>query len=132
MVCLGIWDYRKRQVPLLWLLVGTIILFSTGIYRGAQGELQWIEVITGAIPGVVLFLVAWWSGKAGYADGIVLAGLGSCLGYRETWLLFCFSLFLISLCSIGLILFRKVHRDTQMPYLSFLAITFLIRQLCGG
>ncbi len=135
LVPLGIWDYQKRKVPIGWLVTGQICLCCIGINRCVKGNFWWtlcIEMLPGIIPGVLLLLLAWCSGKAGYADGIALAGLGMCLGYQETFFLFGFSLFLLSLCSIGLLFLKKVHKNTKMPYLSFLALTYLIKQLLSG
>ncbi len=131
LLILGVWDYRKRKVPLWLLIIGGAAAVGAGIYRCIEGELQWTELMFGAIPGVCLLLAARMTGKAGYADGLVLTQLGICLEYREVILLFAFSLLLLSVCSIVLLLFRKVHKNTKMPYLSFLAIIFLARQLGG-
>lgn len=129
---LGVWDYRERKVPLWLLTMGGAAAFGTGIHRYIQGEMQWTELLLGVIPGVFLLLLARFSKKAGYADGLVLTELGVCLGYREVMLLFGFSLLLLSVCAIVLLLLRKVHRNTKMPYLTFLAVVFLMRQLGGG
>lgn len=127
---LGIKDYVNRQIPILWLAVGAIILPGMGVYRLLQGELNGWEIFVGILPGVFFLLLARLSGKAGYADGIVMTEMGLFLGYREMILLICFSLLLISVTSMVLLSLGKVHKDTQMPYLTFLAIVFLVRQIC--
>lgn len=129
---LGVWDYRQRKVPVWLLATGAAAALGAGIYRCVQGELGWMEPLFGVIPGVFLLLMARFSGKAGYADGLVLTELGICLGYREVTLLFGFSLLLLSVCSIVLLLLRRVHKNSKMPYLSFLAVIFLVRQFGGG
>lgn len=129
---LGVWDCQERKVPLGLLIIGGAAAFSAGIYRCTQGQLWWMESLFGVIPGVFLLLVARLSGKAGYADGLVLIELGVCMGFREAILLFGFSLLLLSVCSMVLLLLRKVHKNTKMPYLSFLAVIFLVRQFGGG
>ncbi len=126
---LGIKDLKERQIQLTWLAAGAAALTSMGIYRCIQGELSWVGMLTGMIPGILLLLMARLSGKAGYADGIVLLELGLCLGYRESMFLFCLALLLLSAVSVILLLLGKAHRHTKMPYLSFVAIVFLLRQL---
>lgn len=123
---LGIKDWIDRKIPICGLAVGAVLLPGMGIYRCVQGELMWWEMLVGVLPGALLLLVAWLSGKAGYADGIVMTELGLCLGYRESMLLFCFSLLLTAMISILLLFLRKVRKDTKMPYLAFLAIVFLM------
>lgn len=127
---LGIQDYREGSVSVLWLAAGVGILTGLGIYRCVQGELLWTEMLLGIIPGAFLLAIAGLSGKAGYADGVVLIELGVCLGYREIMLLFGFSLLLLSAVSILLLFLRKVRKNTKLPYLPFLAIVFILRQLC--
>lgn len=127
---LGIQDYREGSVSVLWLAAGVGILTGLGIYRCVQGELLWTEMLSGIIPGALLLAIAGLSGKAGYADGVVLIELGVCLGYREIMLLFGFSLLLLSVVSILLLFLRRVRKNTKLPYLPFLAIVFILRQLC--
>lgn len=129
LLILGIKDTKDRKIPTLWLAVGAVLLAGMGICRCLQGELAWMDILMGCVQGALLLVVAKVTGKAGYADGIVLIELGLCLGYRESAMIFCFSLFLLAICSIILLLFRKVRRDTRMPYLPFLAVVFLMRQI---
>lgn len=129
LVILGIKDYVDRKIPLLWLVVGAFVLTGMGIYSCVQGKILWTDMLLGLMPGVLLLVIAWLSGKAGYADGVVLIELGVCLGYRESVLLFGFSLLLLSVVSVTLLFLRKVRKDTKMPYLPFLAVIFLLRQL---
>lgn len=130
LIILGIQDYREGSVSVMWLAAGAGILAGLGINRCIQGELLWMEVLLGIIPGAFLLAIAGLSGKAGYADGVVLIELGVCLGYREIMLLFGFSLLLLSMVSVLLLFLRKVRRNTKLPYLPFLAIVFILRQLC--
>lgn len=96
-----------------------------------QGDMQLPEMIFGVVPGAVVLLIAKVSEKAGYADGVVLMELGFCLGYRCSLQIFCLSLFLLSVISVLLLLLKKVHRNTKMPYLTCLAVTFAFWQIGG-
>lgn len=129
LIILGIKDAKDRKIPLTWLMVGAIFLGGIGVRNCVLGEMNWWEMLLGVIPGVFLLAVAWLTGKAGYADGLVLMELGLCLGYRESLFLFGLGLSFLSIVSVMLLLLRKVKKDTRMPYLSFLAIVFLLRQL---
>jgi len=126
LIILGVSDLRKRKVSggMLWL--GGLLLSVMGVYQCLQGELQWVEAFMGILPGVGMLLLAKCSHKAGYGDGIVLMQLGFCLGYRQLLLLFVISLLLLSGVSVLLLLLKKVGRNTQMPYLTFLALTYVV------
>lgn len=131
LILLGILDAWKRKVPVLLLLAGGIVFGGMAINRCIQGEVLWQECIWGMIPGLVLLAVAGITGKAGYGDGIVLMQVGMYLGCERLLLLFGFSMLLLSGSSIVLLLLRKVTKNTPMPYLAFLAITYLI-EMFGG
>lgn len=132
LVILGIADLRKRRIPVVLLGIGGVLLPGIGIYRGLQEELGCTEMVIGMLPGVFLVLVAWLTRKAGYADGVVLMQMGLCMGYREVLPLFCFSMLLLSVVSVILLFLRKVKKETKMPYLTFLAFTFLAWSIWGG
>jgi len=129
LVILGIKDWKDRKIPIQWLLVGAMLLGGIGLWKCLSGEMNRWEMLLGVMPGIFLLVIAWVTRKAGVADGLVLMELGMCLGYRESLLLFGLGLSLLSVVSVILLLLRKVKKDTRMPYLSFLAIVFLLRQL---
>lgn len=126
---LSVRDCRERRVPVVWLIAGAVLLFGMGIGRCVQEELAWQEMILGSVPGILLLLIARLSGKAGYADGILLMELGACLGWRESIWLSCFSLLLLSVFSMILLCLRKAKKNTEIPYIPFLTIAFLLKQL---
>lgn len=129
---LGILDSRERQIPVLLLGIGGVMLAGVGIYQCIYDELGWIEMMTGIIPGFFMILVARFTQKAGLGDGVVLIQLGICMGFHKVLLLLCFSMFLLSVVCIVLLITRKVRKETQMPYLTFLATTFLLGIFGGG
>lgn len=129
---LGILDFYKREVPILLLEIGGVLLVGLGIFQCTGNALGGVEAIAGILPGLFLILVACLTKKAGYGDGVVLIQLGVCLGFQKVMLLFCFSMFLISVVCMILLLARKVRKETKMPYLSFLAMSYTIWGLWGG
>ena len=132
LLILGIMDFWKRKVPVMLLLVGAILFSVAAVYRCMQGEMLWQECVWGMVPGAVLLAVAGGTRKAGGADGVVLMQAGIYLGCRKVLPLFCFSLLLLSATCIVLLFLHKVNKNTRMPYLFFLAITYLIGTLGGG
>lgn len=129
---LGIRDIRKRSVPLIWLLAGVIPLAGLGMWKCVQEQWTWLEFFLGSLPGILLLLAAGITRKAGYADGMVLTGLGLYYGYRECALLLCLSLLLLSVVSMLLLSLHRVSRNTRMPYLPFLFIACLLQRCLTG
>lgn len=132
LIVLGIKDYLDRQIPVRWLAAGAILTVTVGVFRLSRGEMQGWEMVAGALPGMLLLLLARLSRKAGYADGIVLTELGMGMGLRTSIPVFCFSILLTALISMALLMLRRVRRDTKMPYLTAVAIVSLALYLAGG
>lgn len=128
---LSLWDVKERRVPVILLVLGSIAAGSVVAYGMATGRIRGVELILGAIPGLSLLLTAWLTGKAGYADGIVLLCCGIVWGYREALLILCLSLVLISFVSIALLLLHKVKRQSRIPYIPFLAVGFWLAEFMG-
>lgn len=123
---LSICDIKECRVPVLLLAAGSVFAGTVVIYELFTGHISWLQPLLGSLPGVFLLLVAWFSKKAGYADGIVLLCLGILYGYREGLLVLCVSLLLISLASVVLLMLRRVKRHTRIPYIPFLTVGFAV------
>lgn len=126
---MGIYDWKEQAVPVWGLLAGGIAVLGYEIYRCVSMKITWGQLLAAdlpaMIPGVILLLAAALTKKAGYADGIVLLLIGAAVGYRKCVLLFCFSLILISLFSGSIMLLHRGNRNTHVPYIPFIAISFL-------
>ncbi len=126
LLVLSIYDVRERKVPLVLLAAGGCAAVLGGICSGLTGAVSWLQLLLGVLPGVFLLAVAWITRKAGYADGIVLLLLGVLEGYQQGVVLLCVSLLLLSCVVMLLLLLRKVGRNTEMPYIPFLAGTYFL------
>ena len=122
LLSISIMDVRSRRVPVWLLLLGGIPCLAAEICREGGG----FSIVLGSLPGLLLLATAFATKKAGYGDGIVLLILGVALGYRKSLLLFGVSLFLVSICSLVLLVIRKAGRDTRIPFLPFLSVAWLI------
>ena len=118
----GIMDVKKRRVPVWMLALGGVLAVWAAFCRPSG----YLEILTGSLPGVLLLLIAFATKKAGYGDGIVLCCLGVALGGERSLLLFGLSLFLISLCALILLALRRVKRNTDLPFLPFLAVAWIL------
>ena len=129
LVMLGIWDYKNRSVPVLLLIAGGVLMLGMCIFQYVGGQLSCMEILQGIVPGLFTLFLAWITGKVGYADGIVLVQMGCCMGYRRGMILFCASMMLLSLYCLVLICFKKIGKNTKIPYFPFLALSYVFQGL---
>ncbi len=123
-------DIRSRQVPAWMLWIGTAAAVVVLACEGWSGELSGWQICKAAVPGAVLLAIAGSTGRAGYADGIVLLLLGLLAGYEICLTASLGGLFLIAMCSLVLLALRRVRRDTKMPFVPFLTAGWLAA-VCG-
>lgn len=123
LLTISILDIKSRRVS-AWLLAigGAVILLAV---FGCSEVGEYLGMLKGMLPGILLLAVAFFTGKAGYGDGIVLLVLGAASKGKGVVLLGT-SLFLISIFSIVLLVLRKANRNTRIPYLPFLAAAWLL------
>lgn len=132
LMVLSLYDIRYRRVPVWILILGGVITAAVGIYGCVSGEITFAEILWGMIPGAVLLLLALGTRKAGWADGIVLMLLGSVLGLRRCIAAAMLSLVMISVLSALLLILKKVHKGTRIPYVPFLTMGYVLWVMIGG
>ena len=135
---MSILDCRACSVPkwLLWGGSGLNLIISLWMFAGeCNGDVDWVgylvSVLVGMIPGICLLLISYLTGLMGYGDGIVMTALGGCLGIQKAVLVLSTALFLTAICSVVLLLIRKVRRGSQLPFLPFLTLGWLLVGIAG-
>ncbi|MCM1064631.1 MAG: prepilin peptidase [Eubacterium sp.] len=128
----SMFDIRYRKVPVWTIIVGGVAAAGVGICKCLWGENNPADLLAGMIPGAILLLVALGTRKAGWADGIILAILGSVLGFGQCMLTTMLSLILISVLSATLLLLKKADKGTAIPYVPFLTAGFALCRIIGG
>lgn len=130
LILLGIYDGRKKEVPIVWLAVGAAAALGYEVYLYASGICTWetglTELLPSVLPGMLLLFLAGLTKKAGYADGVVILLLGILEGYKRGMVLFCVSMLLIAVFSGVLLLFRKRNGNSRIAYLPFVAAAYMI------
>ncbi|MCM1044774.1 MAG: hypothetical protein NC417_04625 [Candidatus Gastranaerophilales bacterium] len=126
---LSVMDIKEKKVNVLFLITGVFAICVIWLWGMCLTDADWKEILLsgalGLIPGIFLLAIARLTGKAGYADGMVVAVLGMEQGYLGGVVLLCISLLYLSVCSIALLLCRRVKGNTRMPYLPFLTAAYL-------
>lgn len=130
LVPMSIMDTRSKSVPVWMLWIGTVAAAGVLLYEGISGRLNGWQACRALMPGLILLAVAYATGKAGLADGVILMLLGIFMGYEGCVAASLGGLFLIALCSGVLLMLRRVKKDTRIPFVPFLAAAWLI-VVCG-
>ena len=109
----SVMDIRTRRLPVWLLVLGSSLSAAAVLYQKSG----YFDILRGVMPGLSLLAIAFATKKAGYGDGI---------GGEKVLLLFGLSSFLLALCSLVLLVFRKVGRNTGMPFLPFLTAAWIV------
>lgn len=128
MMSLSFFDLRERKVSAIAVLAGTIVTFTYTAFCLICADFakeEFGRVLLGAVPGTLLSAVAITTKKAGIADGIILMLLGMLTDYRRGIWIFCFSIMVMAIISIILLVFHRIKKNSELPYLPFLTIAFL-------
>lgn len=120
----GFRDFRKRKISVLSVLIFAVLGIVLEI---PEGITVWKEITAGIMVGaVVLGLAKITEGKIGVGDGWVLIVTGLFLGFRGNLFLFMAALFASAVVSIVLLLCGKADKKTQLPFVSFLFIGYML------
>ena len=120
----GIRDLEKHKVSIITVVIAGVIgvILQFGIIQE-----NGLEILGGILIGIVLLLLAKITReKIGYGDGWIFVVTGIYLGFHSNMYLLLLSLFLASLVSICLLVFKKVNRKTELPFVSFILPGYLL------
>ncbi|MCM1057030.1 MAG: hypothetical protein NC517_05420 [Firmicutes bacterium] len=126
LVPVSIMDARCKRVPVWILWLGGAAAAGMLLYEGINGRLNGWQECRALLPGAILLAVAYVTGKAGMADGVILMLLGIFMGYEGCVAASLGGLFLIALFAGVLLALRRVKKDTRIPFVPFLAVGWLI------
>lgn len=111
-------DYRKKELPLVFIIAGAGIGI---ILQILSREFSIWNIIIGCLIGVLYLVIGKLTKEAvGYGDGFMLIASGTFLGFQNNVLLLLCGLFLASAFSIGALIFRKMKRKDELPFMPFL------------
>lgn len=130
LVPMSIMDTRSKRVPVWMLWIGAAAAAVVLLYEGINGGVNGWQECRALLPGVILLVIAYATGKAGVADGVILMLMGVFMGYEGCVAASLGGLFLIALFSGVLLILRRVRRDTRIPFVPFLTMGWLI-VVCG-
>jgi len=138
LIYLSVADLKKRAVPIAGLFIAGIIaavgmVISTIIeIHGTQlfnYSGKWLSVVLGMIPGIMVIFLALATKKIGIADGVLLCIIGMIENYISIVIILSIGSFIMALLSIVLLIIKRANRNTKLPFIPFLSLGFLIKQI---
>lgn len=116
-------DIRKKEVPLIILLTGSLAALGINIWQIFLGQVLLSNIAVSVLPGVFFLLVSFCTGeKVGYGDGVLIIFLGLSLGFGRCFLIICIGLIASSLFALVLLVFCKADKNSRLPLVPFLSI----------
>lgn len=117
-------DLRKRQFY-VWPVIAMSILMA--VIQLFNKDTKFIDILTGCIPGVVVWLFSRWSeGAIGEGDAFVIGGLGMVIGWRMVCSVCFTACLLCASVAVYLLLGRKGGKRMELPFMPFLAVAYLM------
>ena len=121
---LSLSDLRTRTIPgyaspAFGVTVGILHLFLR--------DLTLPQFFMGLVPGaVLLFLSIAFSSSVGAGDGLAAMACGAAVGPERIYAALAAAFVLCAVCCVVLLLLKRVRRSDSLPFLPFLASSFLI------
>ena len=115
-----LWDIRKREVPMVYLLIGTIGAVAIQIWQRPQ---LWYECLLGVIIGILFCLLSKVTKEQiGYGDSWMILNLGICFGAWKLLAILALGFGVCSLITVVGVLRKKLRRKERIPFYPFLMI----------
>ncbi len=123
---LALQDKKHLGISRSQLLLASVILLVVG----QLDEVTWQSRLGGAMVGVVLLLFGYFSKEAiGIADGAVILVCGVAFGLYKTVGMTFFAACYAGVCSMVLLLLKKVGKKSRIPFLPFLLLGYLTMRI---
>lgn len=117
-------DIRKKEISLCSFFIVSVWKF---VLAFIGREIDWMDLFISCTPGICFLALSLVSKNAvGAGDGLVLLVTGWYLGVFATIEILFWGLLSSAIFSICLLLFRKIHRKTEIPFVPFLFLGYVI------
>lgn len=122
LVCAG-FDMKEKQIPTALIAGGFAAAFGRKAWQVWKGTAMLGDAGYSLLPGTLFLLLSFLTReKVGYGDGLLLLVLGLFVGFRSCLIDVCIGLICASAFALILIVFRKAQRNSEIPFVPFLAI----------
>ena len=127
----SVMDIRKKELPRVFLLLCIIACALLVLFE----KPEWIGLLTGLLPGVVMWIAGRLSGCIGEADSVLVLCLGAMYGLSGSGEQLMYALLLAAVVAIFLISLKHATKRSTLPFVPFLFAGFLLfclRGYCNG
>lgn len=122
LVC-GIFDWRKKEIPVVWLVSMSIVTIVLFICAGR--EMLWLRLAGGSV-GLLLFALSKWTNEAiGYGDCWVILLLGIRAGLFVVLQVLFVAFVIAGLTALFCLWFRRWNKKMTLPFVPFLVFSYL-------
>lgn len=116
-------DIKEKKISV------KMLVLSGGLFLALSllfDEISWERRMENMLPGVIAFMTAFLTREqVGYGDAVCLVVLGSVVSADILWGAILGGLFLLSACSVVLLMRKKAGRNTTLPFIPFLTAGIL-------
>ena len=119
-------DLRSRTISII-----SIVGFGIAgiLWAFAAGDINWIKLLAGLVPGLVLLGISLLSPQAvGCGDGLALLVVGIYCGFSQALASLFWGLLFSAASGIILLITKKGKKETEIPFIPFLMIGFLLQK----
>ena len=116
-------DLKKKSISIFFIIGGFILLFIGSLYSVQVSLIS--RIAGGGIGAVLLGLNPLTKGQIGLGDGIIIGIIGICFGFVSNTSILLVALFLSSVISAILLVFKKVDRKQTIPFVPFILLGYL-------
>lgn len=116
-------DIKEKKISV------KMLVLSGGLFLALSllfDEISLERRMENMLPGVIAFMTAFLTREqVGYGDAVCLVVLGSVVSADILWGAILGGLFLLSACSVVLLMRKKAGRNTTLPFIPFLTAGIL-------
>ncbi|MCR4791723.1 MAG: hypothetical protein K5871_03165 [Lachnospiraceae bacterium] len=135
---LSVSDIRFRAIRgpyiIIGIVAGMIHLIMMAVSGGPLTERfrMILVALLGALPGLLITILSFYTDKVGRGDGLVLMIIGLFESCMMSSIIICMGCMMLGAVSIVLLMFHKVSRNTQMPYIPFVTLSYILLKSYEG
>ena len=123
LVVCGIRDWKKREIPIWWLVVASVLVVAGVLIWGRN---MWISRMVGVFVGIFFLFVSKYSKEAiGYGDSWLILLLGLYLGSLRALQVLFFAAVAAGIGGLFFLWKRKWKRDIAIPFVPYMALAYL-------
>ncbi|SFB09866.1 leader peptidase (prepilin peptidase) / N-methyltransferase/leader peptidase (prepilin peptidase) / N-methyltransferase [Acetitomaculum ruminis DSM 5522] len=126
-IILGLTDIKTKKINIIWLAFFGILGISEKIYLGENiAE----ALLAGVLTWIILYIISIITReKIGKGDALLFGITGIYLNIFDNISLLFYSFLLVGVFSLIMLVLKKADRKTEIPFLPFVGISYLLMQL---